>query len=322
MNIFGKQIIDWSKLHQVAESARKEKMLEAISLGLKNLAKTPLQRVAAEKFVGADATMLRSGPPIIMAGSDTVNAPDRGYEALFSLVDMLSSTSKTFEIANVTGGVTFYQVQPGEEAKLSRLPAVGKVDVGMLRFLGGFAILDDWLRFNELYKIDELTTDTVTRWYDQKANLFYGLLTAMSSGINQSFATDDVTTINNAASQIIVDMTAAGYSVSAASQMYIVCHPSLLARIYKAMAAVFTNPNSNNNQIVYNIAGVIPTAKIASTSYYVALPGFKAKRGEWENLNTRPAQRNELVLGADHVWTGAYNGAIAETKQFRRCSLS
>jgi hypothetical protein len=85
---------------------------------------------------------------------------------------------------------------------------------------------------------------------------------------------------------------------------------------------VFTNPNTNNNQIVYNIAGVIPSAKIAATSYYVTLPGLKAKRGEWEDLNTRPAQRNELVLGADHVWTGAYNGAIAETKQFRRCSLS
>ncbi len=117
-------------------------------------------------------------------------------------------------------------------------------------------------------------------------------------------------------------MEAAGYAVSAASKFYITCHPSLLARVYKALAAVFTNPNSNNNQIVYNIAGVIPSAKIAATSYYVTLPGLKAKRGEWEDLNTRPAQRNELVLGADHVWTGAYNGAIAETKQFRRCSLS
>lgn len=322
MKIFGKQFIDWGKLQQVAESARREKILEAIAIGFKSLSAEPLTRVSAEKFVGADPALLRSAPPIVMTGSDTANAPDRGYEALFAEVDMRASTSKTFEVASVTGGVTFYQVAPGEEAKLSKLPTAGKVDVGMLRFIGGFAILDDWLRFNELYKIDDLTTDTVTRWYDQKADLFYGLLTALGAGVNQAFATDDVTTINNAASQIIIDMSAAGYAVSAASQFYIVCHPSLLARIYKALATVFTNPNSNNNQIVYNIAGVIPSAKIASTSYYVVLPGIKAKRGEWEELNTRPAQRNELVLGADHVWTGAYNGAIAETKQFRRCSLS
>lgn len=322
MRIFGKQIIDWAGLGQIAESKRAEKILEAISVGLKGLAAQPLSLVSAEKFVGADSNLLRSAPPIVMAGTDTVNAPDRGYEALFAMVDMLNSTSKTFEIANITGGVTFYQMKPGEAAKLSRLPTAGKVDVGMLRFTGGFAILDDWLRFNELYKIDELTSDTVTRWYDQKANLFYGLIEAMGAGINQAFATDDVTTINNACSQIITDMVAAGYAVSAASQMYIVCHPSLLARVYKALAAVFTNPNANNNQIVYNIAGVIPTAKISAGSYYVALPGLKAKRGEWESLNTRPAQRNELALGADHVWTGAYNGAIAETKQFRRCALS
>lgn len=322
MKVFGKQFIDWSKLHQVAESARREKILEAISTGLKSLAADKLSMVSAEKFVGADSSLLRSAPPIIMTGTDTVNAPDRGYEALFAEVDMRQSTSKTFEIASITGGITFYQVNAGEEAKLSDLPTAGLANVGMLRFIGGFAILDDWLRFNELYKIADLTADTVTRWYDQKANLFYGLLTALSSGINQSFATDDVTTINNACSQIIIDMQAAGYAVSAGSQFYITCHPSLLARIYKGLAAVFTMPNSNNNQIVYNIAGVIPTAKIASTSYYVTLPGIKAKRGEWEDLNTRPAQRNELVLGADHVWTGAYNGAIAETKQFRRCALS
>lgn len=322
MKIFGKQVIDWSKIHQVAESARREKILEAISAGLKLVSDMPLQAIAADKFIGADSTMLRGAPPIVMVGTDTVNQPDRGYEALFAEVDMRQSTSKTFEIVGITGGVTFYQVVPGEEAKLSKLPTAGKIDVSMLRLIGGFAILDDWLRFNELYKIDDLTRDTVTRWYDQKADIFYGLVSALGAGINQAFATDDVTTINNAASQIIVDMTAAGYAVSAGSQFYIVCHPSLLARIYKALAAVFTNPNSNNNQIVYNIAGVIPSAKVAATSYYVALPGLKAKRGEWEDLNTRPAQRNELVLGADHVWTGAYNGAIAETKQFRRCSLS
>lgn len=322
MKIFGKQFVDFSRLHQVAESARREKILEAISAGFKSLATEGLSMVSAEKFVGADPALLRSAPPIIMTGTDTVNQPDRGYEALFAEVDMRQSTSKTFEIANITGGITFYQVNPGEEAKLSQLPTAGKVDVGMLRFIGGFAILDDWLRFNELYKIADLTTDTVTRWYDQKADLFYGLIEALGAGVNQTFVTDDVTTINNACSQIIVDMEAAGYAVSSASKFYITCHPSLLARVYKALAAVFTMPNSNNNQIVYNIAGVIPSAKIAATSYYVSLPGLKAKRGEWEDLNTRPAQRNELVLGADHVWTGAYNGAIAETKQFRRCALS
>ncbi|MBC8413148.1 MAG: hypothetical protein ISR96_02335 [Nitrospira sp.] len=45
-------------------------------------------------------------------------------------------------------------------------------------------------------------------------------------------------------------------------------------------------------------------------------------RGEWEDLNTRPPQRNELKFGADHVWTGSYNAIIAEKKQHKKCLLS
>ena len=327
MKLFGKKIIDWGKLKDVPEADQKSMILSAISIGLQAFAAQPLEKasptaVLGSKALGADSSLVNTAPPLIMAGSDTVDTPDRGYEALFREVDLRQSASKTFEIADITGGITFMQHQPGEEAELSELPTASKATVSMLRFTGGFPILDDWLRFNELYKIDELTSDTVKRWYDQKADLFYALMELLSSSINQAFATDDVTTINNACSQIITDLQAAGAGISAGSRFYITCHPNLLARIYKALAAVFTNPNTNNNQIVYMIAGVIPTAKIAATHYYVSLPGYKSVRGEWEDLNTREPQRNELKLGADHVWTGAYNAAIASLLQHRRCALS
>lgn len=327
MKLFGKQVIDWGKLNALPEAQRKEKILDAISIALKGFAAAPLVKesptqVLGSKALGADPSLVHTAPPIIVAGSDTVDAPDRGYEALFREVNMRQSTSKTFEIADITGGITFMQHLPGEEAELSELPKAVKADVGMLRFTGGFPILDDWLRFNELYKIDELTSDTVKRWYDHKAELFYGLIELLSSGINESFVTDDSTTINNACAKILTDLNAAGASVSAASRFYITCHPNLLFRIYKALAASFVNGNTNINQIVYLIAGVIPTAKIAATHYYVSLPGYKSVRGEWEDLNTREPQRNELKLGADHVWTGAYNGAIASTLQYRRCALT
>ncbi len=327
MKLFGKQVIDWAKLGEIPEAQRKEKMLDAISTALKSVADQPLVKeapttVLGSKALGADPSLVHSAPPIIVAGSDTVDAPDRGYEALFREVNLRQSTSKTFEIADVTGGITFMQHLPGEEAELSELPKATKAVVSMLRFTGGFPILDDWLRFNELYKIDELTSDTVKRWYDQKADLFYNLMELLGAGINESFVTDDATTINNACAKIITDLQAAGAGVSAASRFYITCHPNLMFRIYKALAASFTNANANINQIVYPIAGVIPTAKIASTHYYVSLPGYKSVRGEWEDLNTREPQRNELKLGADHVWTGAYNGAIASTLQHRRCALS
>jgi len=319
MKIFGKQIIDWSRINEVPPKDRKEKILEAINLGIKSIAETPVP-VVGEKIQGPDSNLVGS-VPVVMTMSDTVKQPDRGYELIFSEVNMRQSANSTFEILDVSGGVTFYQHEPGEEAKLSKLPSTAKTSVGFLRFTGGFPILDDWLRFNQFYKIDQLTADTVRRWYDQKATLFYSLISALT-GIDEAFDTDDATTINKACANILNDLAGAGYTVDEQSSFVIVCHPLLKARIMKALAAGYLNPNSNINQVVFNISAVVTTTKIASTSYYVCLPGEKAQRGEWEDLNTRPPQRNELKLGADHVWTGAYNGAIGQKKQFKKCALA
>ncbi len=318
MKIFGREVINWGNIEQVPPTERKAKVLEAICHFMKKVADIPLGGI---KSAAHDSNL--SGPsPIILVTSDTVKTPDRGYEVLFDEVDMRQSSNSAFEVLDVTGGVTFYQQEPGEEAKLSKIPTSAKTSVGFLRFIGGFPILDDWFRFNQYYKIDELTRDTITRWFEKKAVLFYGLLTSLGAGINQAFATDDVTTINNACAQIITDLEAAGYAVDENAAFVITCHPTLKARIMKALANTFLNPNGNSNQIVFNVNTLITSAKVANTSYYVSLPGGKNKRGEWDDLQARPPQRNELKLGADHVWTGAYNGIIGESKQHRRCSLA
>lgn len=317
MKLFGKKVLDWGKLKEVPPENHKEKILQAINHGIKTVMESPVTGTKA----GADPN-LQGASPIVLVQSDTVKMPDRGYELIFQEVDMRASSNSEFEVLDVTGGVTFYQQLAGEEAKLSKLPTTAKTTVGFLRFTGGFPILDDWLRFNQFYKIDQLTVDTVRRWFDKKATIFYALIAALGAGINQAFATDDSTTINNACAQILSDLDAAGYVVDENSEFVIVCNQTLKARLMKALAAGFLNANTNLNQIVFNISALVTTTKLANTSYYVCLPGQKAQRGEWEDLTTRDPQRNELKLGADHVWTGAYNGVIAETKQFRRCSLS
>jgi hypothetical protein len=319
MRLYGKKVIDWEKINDIPPDQRKAKIVGAIAHFMKKLNDLPHSNV---KIMGADSSLTGSDNPVMYKLTDTIATPDRGYEMLFRELDMRQSTSKSFDVMDVSGGVTFYQQAPGERAKLSQLPSAAKTSVSMLRYTGGFAILDDWLRFNEYYKIDELTADTVVRWFDQKATLMYGLITALGAGINQAFSTDDVTTINNACVGIQTDMAAAGYPVPENPQFYIVAHPLLKMRLMKALASAFINPNTNNNQIVWPIAGVVNTTKIASTSYYVCLPGVKNMKGEWEDLNARPAQRDELKLGADHVWTGAYNASIGESKQWKRCALS
>ncbi|MFW5902061.1 MAG: hypothetical protein ACOCTS_03360 [Thermodesulfobacteriota bacterium] len=318
MKVFGRKVIDWAKINDIPPEKRKEKILGAVNHFIKKVDAMPHENV---KTTGADPN-LTGQSPIALTMSDTIKTPDRGYEVLFDEMDMRQSTNKAFDVLDVSGGVTFYQQLPGERAQLSKLPTAAKTAVSMLRFTGGFAILDDWLRFNEYYKIDQLTADTVRRWYNDKATIMYGLIEALGSGINESFDTDDVTTINNACAKIQTDLAAAGYPIDENPSFWILAHPNLKMRLMKALASAFINPNSNSNQIVWPIAGIVNTTKIATSSYYVGLPGYKNQKGEWEDLNARPAQRDELKLGADHVWTGAYNAVIAESKQWRRCSLS
>lgn len=320
--LYGAKIFKWEEIKDTPFEDRKGAIVGALSHFMNKMSNTPVKTITVDgsKFVGADSNLM-GATPIVLVQSDTIKTPDRGYEVLFDEVDMRQSNNSSFEVLDVTGGVTFYQQKEGEEAKLSKIPTSAKTTVSMLRYTGGYNLLDDWLKYNQYYKIDALSEDTVRRWWDAKATTFYALITALT-GIDEAFDTDDVTTINNACANILTDLAGLGYVVDENAQFTIVCHPLLKARIFKALANLFLNPNTNNKQIVFNVNQVISTTKMASTHYWVCLPGAKSQRGEWEDLNLRPPQRNELVLGAAHVWTGAYNGIIGQKKQFKKCALS
>tara|TARA_B100000959_G_scaffold274584_1_gene326671 strand:+ start:137 stop:1102 length:966 start_codon:yes stop_codon:yes gene_type:complete len=318
--LYGEKIFDWKKVLDIPLDGRKAAIIGAMNHFIKGIGGRPLNRVNGSKFSGSDPNLM-SQAQVALVQSDTVKSPDRGYEFLFDEVDMRQSTNNSFDVLDVTGGVTFYQQDEGEEAKLSVIPSSAKSTVSMLRFTGGFNILDDWLRFNQYYKIDQLAADTLRRWWDKKATIFYSLISALS-GINEAYDSSDIRTINNACANILTDLADAGYVVDENSRFAIVCNPVLRSRIFKAVAASFVNPNSNNDQIVYNIDTVISTTKMANTHYWVGLPGGRNQRGEWEDLNLKRPQRNELVLGETHISTGAYNGIIGQKKQFRKCALA
>ena len=330
IGLYGKKIFDWNKKDRNGKSLRdlsieeqKVEILKAASNFIKKIHTNPVPNtpITRAKVSGIDSN-LTGAAPIVLVMSDTVKTPDRGYELLFDEVDMRNSQNDSFEVLDVSGGVTFYQHDTGLEAKLSKIPTSAKTSVGYLRFTGGLNILDDWLRFNKYYLIDRLFADVVKKYFGKRATIFYGLLTALSSAINETFVTDDATTINNACAAMLTNLDAAGYEIDENAEFVITCNTAQRFRILRALASSFLNPNTNINQVVYNVTTVISTTKVANTSYYLSLPGVKNQRGEWEDLNMRPAQRNELVLGAAHVWTGAYNGIIGEAKQHRRCGLS
>jgi hypothetical protein len=318
------KLFNWDGLKKIKASEQKAAIIDAVAQAFRKVSTMPL---TGKKMVGPDSSLYGIAPVVFDQVPFNPNDPlatiDRGFELLFRERDMRTATSPTFDILDIRTGIIFYQQLAGEEAKLTKIGRGAKQPVGFLRFTGGFTVLDDWLRFNEYYKIEELTIDTVLSWWDSKATLLYGLLIALSSDIDEDFDTDDATTINNACSDILAEMKDAGYKgISDSVKFVITCNPLIKARIMKALSASFINPNTNINQIVYNIGALVSTTYVPPVSYYVSFPGYKTIRGEWEDLNARPAQRNELYLGSDNVWTGAFNATIAEPLQHRRCALS
>jgi hypothetical protein len=324
MGLAGIVGINWEKgLREAKEKGKdvktiKEEIVAAFSQVIGNQARQPLR---TEKMRGADPNLAATIPIVeVVSDAGVVGQADRGYELIFPEVNMRTVRSSSFKVLDIVGGITFYQQKPGQEAKLSKLGTTSAASVEMLRFTGGLAILDDWIRNNEIYLIDDLFQDADLGWWDKKAQLFYGLLIALDASINVAFDTDISTTINNACASILGDMK--NMKTPGPKRFVITCREIDRFKIAKALAAAFINANTNLNEIVYSIQAVNPTTYISEAAFYVSLPGGKNKRGEWEDFNARPAQRNEMVLGADQVWTGAYNGIIGNKKQHRRCALS
>jgi hypothetical protein len=318
--VFGRKIFDFGAIEKFATNEEKKKaIIKRASNFMKELLDDPLI-YHKEKLAGVDST-LQGTTPVASVYTSSIKTPDRGYEVLFDEYDMRASSNDSFEILDITGGVTFYQVKPGEEVKLSAIPKGALTNVKYLQFAGGINILDVWLRFNQYYKIEELFSDVVLSWWDKKADLFYGLLEALGAGINQAYDTSDVKTINNACANILIDCKAAGLKVPENPDFVITCNPLLKDRILTALKMTYETQGVNK-QVVFNVPTVVTTSKVLNTRYYVSLPGFKNKRGEWEDLNAREAQRDEQHLGAVHVWTGMYNGVIGQSAQHKRCALS
>lgn len=98
----------------------------------------------------------------------------------------------------------------------------------------------------------------------------------LSPATRTSRLTPTLSTINNACGKIFDDCAGKGYVLTGNETFVLRANPSLKAKIEKAFALTFNGMSTNPNQIVYNIDRMY-TTKLANTSYYVGLPGRKAK---------------------------------------------
>jgi len=244
--------------------------------------------------------------------------PDFGFRRLFDHLDMTGSAAPTFDVLDVNNGITFTQIKPGEESKARKITTATS-SVGFLEYAAGMAILDNWLRFNQYYKIDQLFAAAVRKYAHLEASNHYGLFTALRAGIDIAFDTTVEKTIDKAADAIL---TAVGdkLSVDEGASMKILTNNRINGGVVaKALAARFDNPNNNNGQVMTDIDEIIISRKVAAT--YVVLPGHTLQSAEWEALNAEEA-RNAKVRGTEYDWRGKHNAVIGDSGQVRRIALA
>lgn len=246
---------------------------------------------------------------------------DFGFEDLFDFVDMRGSGQTTFDILDVTNSITFAEIITGERMKTYGI-STAKSTVTKMIVAAAIGILDDWINYAQFWNLNQAAIEARSKYYDKQATDHYAVLAAITSDQNQAFSTDDITTINNACAKIFSDCSSKGYMITGNESFELRAHIDLKQRIEKAFALTFNSPRTEAtaNQLVHTLNRKY-TTKIANTSYYVGLPGQKAKRAIWSDL-TAETDRDILLRGTDVAYSGEYNMAIGEEDQFRRCSLS
>ncbi len=315
--ILGGPGIDWDGF---AKDRGNESDIKELATDITEFFQEPAKKkLEARKFTVTDGNLAGAVPVVDVSVQKSL--VDFGYEEIFAPVDMTKSSSKTFDLLDLTNGVVFEQLKEGEKPKVRKVSS-GKASVSYLGFGAALGFLDDWFRFNEYYKMDDILVQVRNEYYDSKAKLHYDLFVALGAGINQAFATDDATTIDNACVQILSDSKKKGYFSSENEPFIVLANPGLKRRLTKAIWPFSVNSNDATSAgPTHNIKSLVTTWHIPTGTYYVILPGNKLKRGNWEDLNAE-GQRDALRRAEDIAWHTKYNGAIGDSQQVRRCSLS
>lgn len=250
-------------------------------------------------------------------------AMDMAFTQLFDVVDLRNSTHDHFDILDTNAGISWTQREPGGKTQIRRAITEAKATVSVLEFSDGLGLLDRWLQFQQFWNIDEAIAEFRAKYYEKKAELHYGLFTALGAGVDTAFSTDDVTTANAAAATIIRNTKSSGYSVGDNPSFYAVCAPEKVGRLEKMLTAqrgsAMVDQGTVGEPLAHRIAGIIGTTHVpaADTGWYMVLPGRKIKRGDWKDLTVESA-RNAYVSAEDLVGVGQYNAAIGDSNQVRR----
>lgn len=262
-----------------------------------------------------------------------VDEPDLGWEQVFEGVDFTATAKNGFDLVDVSSGLSFRAIAPGEKAEVYKVSG-DKVTVNFDLYGGALGWSKLWFDDQEYWKIEDAAKEFRAKWYANKAQAHYDLISksradadvSWQGGASDTKAVRDAETINSACAEILDELQGKGFDVNANSRFVVVAPVQLMARVRNALNTSLIN--SGATELNFNVSLAVTTRlktqdlSAADTShYFVVLPGRKLKSGIRMDLTV--LSETDILAYAETVagW-GRYGAAAGETGQLRRCATS
>ena len=261
---------------------------------------------------------------------------DEGWQNIFDVRDYRSTTQSGFKLLDVSTGLTFRKILPGERVEVKKIEG-SEALVTFDEYGGALGWHRSWFDDQDFWTIEDTTIEFQNQAMASRAQAYYDLLDAIGAGQNLAWqatvpaalaasdanyvAIRDFQTINKACETILLDTKAKGYAVSAATQFVLTAPIQLRDRIIRAMGVQNGLLAGDKTGVVYNVTPQFTMMLSEADKYYVSLPGRKNKAGIRMDLTLYNAfdelARVDRVAG----WM-RHGGAIGDVEQHQRCSVA
>jgi len=326
-----KMISDWSKANFKTPEGQHQ-FLEAVEYFLRKPEKMARRmRAKAHEFT-APSDFPQNAIEAI-ARFHQIDQADLGWEQIFEVIDFSQTSKNGFEILDVGSGLSFRAIKPGEKAQVYKVSG-DVISVNFDLYGGALGWSKLWFDDQEYWKIEDAAKEFRAKWYANKAQAHYDLVSASrpdsdvdwKGSVSDTKAVRDAETINFACADIIEALAGLGYEVSPSSSFVVATPVQLWARLKNALAINATDGESG--QLNFNVSLVATThlksqdlSQPDTSRYFVCLPGRKLKSGLRMDL-TILSEPDILAYAETVAGWGRYGAAVGEPAQLRRCATS
>ena len=246
---------------------------------------------------------------------------DLSWQQVFDVRDFTGTSESGFMLRNITSGLAFEEILPGEKVKLVGISGT-ELQVLFRMFGAGLQYSQVWWDDQRWWDIEDETANFRNQQYYKLAKIHTALVEALDSSTNQAWDTNLVTTLNNACAQLITDASAVGLALGDNPSFVLWAPLTKRAPVMDALRANYTFTDTTlNKPIHYDIVPAFTNNFSVNTSAYLALPKGKMKSGNRMGLQIF-GQFDVLSYSMAVAGYFRQGAAIGDKRQVRRIPFS